>query len=238
MVMYPPHVDKILSLLDPEDKVLDIGGWAKPFNRADWVLDIQAYDSRGTFGSEGPGPERFKRETWLVRDICDRTPFPFPDKFFDYVICSHTLEDVRDPLFVCAEMTRIGRRGYVETPSSQNEVSLGVENQRYAGRCHHRWLVDIVGNEIIVTFKFHHIHSNWKYHLPPIQRQGTTALGDIAFLFWEDRFDYREEVLFSSEDIDEKLTRLVRERGAYPQRRYVLANWRQWLLHRVRQSSR
>jgi hypothetical protein len=32
------------------------------------------------------------------------------------VICSHTLEDIRDPLWVCSEMIRIGKAGYIELP--------------------------------------------------------------------------------------------------------------------------
>jgi hypothetical protein len=56
-------------------------------------------------------------------------------------VCSHVLEDVRDPVWVCSEMSRIAKAGYVETPSRVVEQSRGVESPRYAGFCHHRWLV-------------------------------------------------------------------------------------------------
>ena len=42
--MYPPNDRKILGLLKPTDVVLDIGGWACPFNRADYVLDAEPYE--------------------------------------------------------------------------------------------------------------------------------------------------------------------------------------------------
>ena len=32
--MYEPNVQRILQSLSPKDVVLDIGGWASPFNRA------------------------------------------------------------------------------------------------------------------------------------------------------------------------------------------------------------
>jgi ubiquinone/menaquinone biosynthesis C-methylase UbiE len=50
---------------------------------------------------QGPLPEGFTRDTWVQRDICDHEPWPFEDRQFDFVVCSHTLEDVRDPVWVC-----------------------------------------------------------------------------------------------------------------------------------------
>ena len=101
-------MDEVLARIGPDDRVLDVGGWACPFNRADWVLDSEPYETRGYYAtiglpaSQGGDREHFTRETWIRRDICDHDPWPFPDKFFDFSICSHTLEDVRDPLFVCS----------------------------------------------------------------------------------------------------------------------------------------
>ena len=70
------------------------------------------YETRGLYGRDGPdGPERFSADTWVQRDICDREPYPFEDEQFDFVVCSHTLEDVRDPIWVCDEMVRVAKRG-------------------------------------------------------------------------------------------------------------------------------
>jgi SAM-dependent methyltransferase len=220
--MLESNVSKALFQIASGYKVLDIGGWAMPFNRADYVLDIQPYETRGMFGSLGPGPERFTRDCWIVRDICDHTPYPFPDKFFDYVICSHTLEDIRDPIFVCSEMNRIGKRGYIEVPSMLEELCMGVEHRRYAGRSHHRWLTNIAGNEIVLTLKYHSIHSYWKYHLP---RRRATALSPgerVQFLFWAGHFNYREQVLITWKEIDNYLTSSVRAYKGYPSWQYSL----------------
>ena len=62
----------ILASLRDEDLVLDVGGWAKPFARADWVLDLMPYETRGVYGESGTAEERFNAETWVARDICAR----------------------------------------------------------------------------------------------------------------------------------------------------------------------
>src|SRR5579872_3647114 len=121
--MLPRHAELILNRLMPTDLVLDVGAWACPFNRAQWILDSEPYETRGfyrTFGGtpyQGGEKEWFTEQTWVRRDICDHTPWPFANKQFEFVICSHTLEDIRDPLWVCSELIRVGKRGYIEVPS-------------------------------------------------------------------------------------------------------------------------
>src|SRR5688500_1405916 len=115
--MLPASRERILHELTSDALVLDVGGWASPFSRADWVLDLMPYETRGLYGEPDPGPERFSEASWVVRDICDRERWPFSDDQFDFVVCSHTLEDVRDPVWVCAELSRVARAGYVEVPA-------------------------------------------------------------------------------------------------------------------------
>jgi len=108
-------------------RVLDVGGWAAPLARADSVLDIMPWETRGLYGDADPAAERFDAQTWVQRDICSREPWPFADGAFDFVVCSHTLEDVRDPIWVCCELSRVARAGYVEVPSRLVEQSRGVQ---------------------------------------------------------------------------------------------------------------
>ena len=51
-------------------------------------------------------------------------PLPFPDGSFDFIYCRHTLEDIYDPMWVCREMGRVGRAGYIETPSRVENDTL------------------------------------------------------------------------------------------------------------------
>src|SRR5437870_11794806 len=123
--MFGGSAERILREVPADAVVLDIGAWGKPFTRADWVLDYMPYETRGLYGKDGEDPERFTADTWVIWDICDRRPFPFSDKQFDFVICSHTLEDIRDPVWVCSELNRIGKAGYIEVRSRLEEQCDG-----------------------------------------------------------------------------------------------------------------
>ena len=212
-----------MERLKASDVVLDIGGWAHPFNRANYVMDWSPFETRGyynrTFARNNPIPaiggtvEFFQRSTWLQRDICDKTPFPFADKQIDFVVCSHTLEDIRDPLWVCEEMIRVAKAGYIEVPSRTWESSRGHE-RGIAGLSHHRWLIDIEGRSIRFIQKFHSIH-NWRYSLPKkvLRRLGEEQ--SVQWLFWEGLFDYEEAILNGDEQVQE-LERFVDSVRPYP----------------------
>jgi hypothetical protein len=193
---------RLLAQLDSDAVVLDVGGWADPFERADWVIDQFPYETRGLYERRGwvaprpgRGPERFSADTWIERDICDRVRFPFADDEFDFVICSQTLEDVRDPVWVCAEVERVGKAGYIEVPSRLEEQSWGVAGA-YVGWPHHHWLVDIDGPRIDFVFKSHAIHSDPAYYFPREFWLRLPAADRAQSLWWEGGFDYRERVIF------------------------------------------
>ena len=48
-LMYAPNAQLILSRLSERDVVLDVGGWACPFNRANIVIDAEPYETRGYY---------------------------------------------------------------------------------------------------------------------------------------------------------------------------------------------
>jgi hypothetical protein len=222
--MYAPNDEKILDLLRPTDVVLDVGGWACPFNRANYVLDAEPYDTRGFYrtvglpGSQGGDKEYFARETWVRRDICAREPFPFPDKTFDFVICSHTLEDVRDPLWVCSELVRVGKRGYIEVPSRLAESSRGWESTRTAGLTHHRWLIDIDPAAAHVRFlhKHHMIHADRRFSFPPSFYRNLSEERRVSWLFWDGAFTTSESTVHGLEATAAELEGYVRRTYRYP----------------------
>jgi hypothetical protein len=196
--VFEANVGRLMSELSPNERVLDVGGWACPFNRAQWILDAEPYDTRGYYGTiggpryQGPDAEWFTRETWIQRDICEHTPWPFADKFFDVAVCSHTLEDIRDPLWVCSELMRVAKRGYIEVPSRAFESSLGAERPRQAGLSHHRWLIDIEGEHVRFLPKYHMIHSSWRFHLPVSYLRSLSRQDCVQWLWWRDHFEFEE----------------------------------------------
>ena len=186
---------KLLEQLSDDDLVLDVGGWAKPFARADWVLDLLPYDTRGLYGYEqgDRARERFNAGTWVTRDICDRTPWPFADGQFNFAICSHTLEDVRDPIWVCDELQRVAKAGYIEVPSRLVEQAHGVEGN-YAGWGHHHWLIDVSGGRIEFVFKHHIVHGEKRFQVPHAHLAQLSAGDKVQQLWWHGSFEARERV--------------------------------------------
>ena len=184
-------------------------------------MDSEPYETRGhyrTFGgapSQGGEIEHFTRESWIRRDLCAREPLPFKDAEFDFVVCSHTLEDLRDPLWVCSEMIRVGRRGYVETPSREWETCRGCESRRIAGLSHHHWLVEIDGNEITFLFKYHMIHSHWRFSFPPSHLRRMPEAKAFQWLFWEGSFGFKERLIHGVENQAAELEGYVRRVRPY-----------------------
>ena len=183
--------------LPADGLLLDVGGWAEPLSRADWVLDLMPYETRGLYGHLGdPAAERFTAETWVQRDICDREPWPFADGTFDFAVCSHTLEDVRDPVWVCAELQRVARAGYLEVPSRLEEHT-GQINGPWAGWAHHRWIceIDPFAARIDFVFKSHAIHrAPLRVALPPERR--------VQWLWWEGGFSHGERIFTDPAELD------------------------------------
>lgn len=210
----------LLQQIAPTDLVLEIGAWACPFNRADWVFDLMPYETRGAFGHAGPSEECFTKATWLQGDVCSRAGLPFSDRQFDYVICSHVLEDIRDPLFACSEMIRVGRAGYLEVPSRMQESVMGLERPGYAGYCHHRWLVEVEDNTVTFRMKSHLLHGKWEYHFPRAWCNKLAPEEKVAWLFWDDSFECREAIHLSRRGISDELAQFARRRRAYPEWRY------------------
>ncbi len=193
--MLPASRRRLLDSLRADAVVLDIGGWADPFNRADWVMDMQPYETRGLYERRGwierteDEPQRFTEETWLRRDICDREPYPFEDGQLDFVICSHTLEDIRDPVWVCSEMARIAKAGYIEVPSILEELCFGFRGP-LVGWDHHRWLIEVdeAESRIEFTFKDHTLHSRPEAHFPAGFRELLSEEERVSTLWWDGDF--------------------------------------------------
>ena len=206
---------RVLALPD-EALVLDVGGWAAPLNRADWVLDVMPFETRGAMLNEGfgPRPERFSEQTWVQRDLCDREPYPFEDDFFDMVVCTFTLEDLRDPVGVCREMSRIGKAGYIEVPSLFDELmwmNPEPSGGPWVGHAHHNWLCTLEEGELVFLPKFHSLHTNGRVRVPPRWAARLRVEERVLAHFWEGELPARERMAIDSYPFDE-LEQVVRHR--------------------------
>jgi hypothetical protein len=207
--MLGSSLERILREVGDGDVVLDVGGWIKPFARADWVMDIMPYETRGGLGREGPGEDRFSADTWIRRDICDREPYPFEGRQIDFAICSHTLEDVRDPVWVCSELVRVAKAGYIEVPSRLEEQSWGVQGP-WVGWGHHRWLVDVADGRIEFVMKPHLLHARQSDHFPAGFDESLSEGQRVQTLWWRGGFEYGERVMTSADELDPYLADFVK----------------------------
>jgi len=184
------------------NRVLDVGGWVRPFNAATHVLDLMPYETRETIYAVDPDAQpRVSKDTWIIHDAC-RAPWPFPDKFFDFSFCSHLLEDVRDPLTVCAELIRASKAGYIETPSRTREIyskarffrirrAFGVMPE--IGFSHHRWFVEINGSHVRFLAKDQRVALNPSFFITRghLGRKMTEQESGVS-LFWKGAFTFEE----------------------------------------------
>jgi hypothetical protein len=187
----------VVGLIAPGDRVLDVGGWAEVFPRANVVLDANPYATRKIVHPDIA--EHFTDASWFRGDICTADAWArFQDKEFDVTVCSHTLEDVRDPLFVCRQLIRVSKAGYIEVPSPFRETCKIDPGDSYAGYDHHRWIVDTDSSgRLVFTPKL-----SWANDFDPAGDRARTALRDQRFGFlsltWRDGFSYYERMVKGS----------------------------------------
>lgn len=164
----PAKFEELPALIKEGDIVLDVGGGIRPLSRANYVLDFLSWPERHAvqpwLSEVWPKPH-FSAETWIQWDVCGRKPWPFRDKQFDFVTCKGTLEDLRDPVWVCEEMMRVGKAGYIETPNRVVESMLGVERSRYCGYSHHHWMCELTETGMEFTFKHAQMHAYSRFHI-------------------------------------------------------------------------
>jgi ubiquinone/menaquinone biosynthesis C-methylase UbiE len=102
-----------ISSIEPGDRVLEIGPGGAPFPRSDVLLEKVFADTGTAEEQRGYAPE-LKTDKTIIYYNGDL--FPFKDKEFDYVICSHVLEHVEDVDQFLREIVRVGKKGYIEYP--------------------------------------------------------------------------------------------------------------------------
>jgi hypothetical protein len=177
---YAPMVDAVAALVN-NASVLEIGPGPAPFAAASVFVDWQQW----------PG---LQGKPTHVLDI-NQDPLPFPDQSFDFVYCRHTLEDIYNPLWVCREMARVGRAGYIETPSPIAECCRGVDGGApvWRGYHHHRWVIWVEDGALTFVAKYPMIEY---LNLGEAEAQlvgllNTDPMFWNTYFFWDGSLSYR-----------------------------------------------
>lgn len=118
--------------------VLDIGSGHNPHPRANILADRYLEENIDRSGK----PIRVDEKRLF---IADAQCLPFKSKVFDYIIASHIVEHVENPEEFCRELMRIGKRGYIETPSKIGELLLTEP--------FHKWYVYAKGSVLVFERK-------------------------------------------------------------------------------------
>lgn len=121
----------------PEWKVLDIGSGNDPFPLATHLADLYIEDN--SHRTDRPLKEDNKQVVECNVENMDC----FEDKSMDFIFCSHLFEHLDNPDKACKEIIRVGKRGYIETPSRINEIMFGS--------LEHRWIIENWNN--VLTFQ-------------------------------------------------------------------------------------
>jgi SAM-dependent methyltransferase len=181
------------------------------------------FETRGVLAPDGvgPGPARFAADRWVTADICSHEPWPFADDFFDFAVCGFTLEDVRDPIRVCEEMSRVARAGYVEVPSLLDELTWmnpEASGGPWVGHSHHRWLCTLEDGELVFLHKAHSLHARPRARVPRRWAARLSAEDRVLAYPWERSLRCRERMAIDTYPFAE-LERAIAERfGRLPSR--------------------
>jgi hypothetical protein len=68
---------------------------------------------------------------------------------FSFAICSHTLEDIANPMLVLEKLPLIAEEGIIAFPSKYREFSRFEGDGRHLGYFHHRWIYDMKDGTLI-----------------------------------------------------------------------------------------
>jgi len=187
------------ALAGESGPILDVGGGAAPYGRASHILDIMPFDaSRLEQNAWGADPSGWQRAHYTEFDLCANQKWPFEDGTFALGLCSHSLEDLRDPLPILQEMGRVCKRILVITPSRLLEQMRGADHPRYCGFFHHPWIVYQDGRELVFRRKTMLLNLPGAHLVCPFGR--TLSVEDGAFMYLGEAIPGRELVFWSEED--------------------------------------
>jgi len=128
-------------------RILDVGG-----GKNSWLGDLvtDVIDIKPTEIANGISLH--------LGDVQSENTWSFPEKHFDFISCTHTLEDIRDPQRVVEFISKFGKSGFLSVPNRHTEVSL-IEGLTWLGNYHHRWMfsVDSAG-QFLATARWHYLN--------------------------------------------------------------------------------
>ena len=110
-----PDFSVIGEIIQPGSRVLDLG--CGEGELLAWLVENKQVLARGVEISAVQVRKAISRGVSAYQGDIDEGLADYPDKAFDYVILSQTLQETRSPLQVLKEMLRVGRRAIISFPN-------------------------------------------------------------------------------------------------------------------------
>jgi methionine biosynthesis protein MetW len=103
------------EIVEPRTKVLDLG--CGEGELLEWLAANKEVDARGVEISSAKVQRAIARGVSVFQGDVDEGLADYPDRAFDYVILSQTMQETRHPRRVLHEMLRVGRQAIVAFPN-------------------------------------------------------------------------------------------------------------------------
>ncbi len=105
----------ISELIEPNTRVLDLG--CGEGELLEWLALHKRVDARGVEISGPKAQQAIARGVSVFHSDLEEALADLPDRAFDYVILSQTLQETREPLKVLHDMLRVGEHAIVAFPN-------------------------------------------------------------------------------------------------------------------------
>lgn len=175
--------------INPGESVLDVGSGGEPFEFATHLCDLYPQKTQHRHNE--------LKTSGLPFTQADVQDLPFKDKEFDFVYCAHVLEHVEDPEKACLELMRVGKRGYIETPTRMSDIMCNFTQIPHF----HKWHVTQVGQTLIFneyqpyeqrdvgTDEFYHmIHAKYPNRIRSMYRKNKDLFSNM--FLWKGGFNF------------------------------------------------
>lgn len=130
---------------------------------------------------------------------------------WDYAICTHTLEDILNPMLVCGWIQHIAKAGLIVTPSKFREFAR-FQGQ-FRGFMHHHWIFDVINDQFTAFPKLNFIEHQRFNQIPGPEKGGEELIieweGEIDLKMINDGMPYGTDKLSGEQHMQELYNQLL-----------------------------